>query len=43
MAGLTYTEMQELTPGFIMDCYLNKYEYDLKMNYPKAAKKIFGG
>jgi len=28
VAGLTYTEMQELSPGMIVDCYVWRRKYD---------------
>lgn len=28
IAGLTYTEMQKLAPGFVIDMYLMKQRYD---------------
>lgn len=32
IAGLSYTEMQEQTPGFILDCFILRRNYDDQMH-----------
>lgn len=32
IAGLTYTEMQDMTPGFVLDCYVLRRDYDENMS-----------
>lgn len=32
IAGLTYTEMQDLLPGFVIDCYIRRRDYDDQMH-----------
>ena len=32
IAGLSYTEMQDRQPGFILDCYLLRRSYDDQMH-----------
>lgn len=46
IAGLTYTEMQKLAPGFVIDMYLMKQRYDdeqhqLKRKSPYEYQPIF--
>ena len=28
IAGFTFSEMQRLTPGFVLDCYIYRMNYD---------------
>ena len=32
IAGLTYTEMMDLSPGFVMDCFIRRRDYDDEMH-----------
>ena len=32
IAGLTYTEMTDLSPGFVMDCFIRRRDYDDEMH-----------
>ena len=32
IAGLTYTEMQDMAPGFVLDCYVLRRNYDEAMH-----------
>lgn len=32
IAGLTYTEMQDMTPGFLLDQYIYRRNYDDQMH-----------
>jgi len=40
IAGLTYTEMQELKPGFILDCFLQRMDYDDVMHGIKRGESV---
>lgn len=43
IAGLTYTEMRHMFPGFILDQYIWRSKYDAAMAAPKFANKLLGG
>ena len=32
IAGLTYTEMQDMLPGFVLDCFVFRQNYDEAMH-----------
>lgn len=32
IAGLAYTDMRDMTPGFILDCYILRRNYDDMMH-----------
>lgn len=32
IAGLTYTDMQDMAPGFVLDCYVLRRNYDEAMH-----------
>lgn len=32
IAGLSYTEMQDMLPGFILDCFILRQNYDDQMH-----------
>ena len=42
-AGLTMTEMRHMTPGFILDMYFWRVEYDSRMNYGKSIRRMMKG
>lgn len=39
IAGLTYTEMQEMRPGFVLDCFFQRMEYDDVMHGIKRGDR----
>ena len=39
-AGLSYTEMRHMLPGFIMDMYVTRVRNEAQFFAPKAAKKL---
>lgn len=41
-AGLTFTEMQHMFPGFIMDMYLKKVKNESMFFAPKTARRLLG-
>lgn len=41
IAGLTYTEMRRLTPGFILDMYAQRQGHDMVLY--RLKKKKHGG
>lgn len=41
-AGLTYTEMRHMFPGFILDMYVLHMKHEAALFAPKAAKKLLG-
>lgn len=43
IAGLSYSEMRHLEPGFILDMFAMRFKYDARLIAPKAAAKLFGG
>lgn len=42
IAGLRMSEMRHMTPGFILDMYYWKCDYDCKMSYGKSIRKMMG-
>lgn len=46
IAGLTYTEMREMLPGFILDAFVRRLKYDTQLQTLGLTGKvgaIFGG
>ena len=43
IAGLTMRDMRHMEPGFVMDMYMIRADYDTRMNYGKALRKIAAG
>ena len=39
IAGLTYTEMLDLPPGFVLDCYIRRQDYDDMMHGIKRGEE----
>lgn len=42
IAGLSYTEMRHMFPGFIMDMFIKGVKHDAKMMTPKKMKRMLG-
>lgn len=42
IAGMTYTEIHRETPGFILDMYAEKVDYDMQVNYGKRILHTLG-
>ena len=40
---MTYTEIMKETPGFILDMYTERVEYDARMSYGKSVMKALRG
>ena len=43
IAGLTMREMRHMTPGFILDMYYWRCEYDTRMNTGKSLRRMISG
>ena len=39
IAGLTYTEMQDMQPGFVLDCFIRRRDYDDAMHGIKRGEE----
>lgn len=39
IAGLTYTELQDMSPGFVMDAYILRRNYDDQMHGVRRGEK----
>lgn len=42
IAGLSYTEMRHMLPGFILDMALMRTDYDSKINWGKPLRRMAG-
>jgi hypothetical protein len=42
IAGLTYREMRHMTPGFILDMYYWRCDYDSRMMFGKGMREMMG-
>lgn len=42
IAGLSYREMRHMTPGFILDMYYWKCDYDSRMMFGKSISRMMG-
>lgn len=42
IAGLSYTEMYRMLPGFILDMAYKRMDYDSRMSYGKSIRKLMG-
>ncbi|MBQ8074279.1 MAG: hypothetical protein IJ231_11020 [Clostridia bacterium] len=42
IAGLSYTEMRHMLPGFILDMALMRADYDSKINWGKPLRRMAG-
>jgi len=40
IAGLTMQEMRHMTPGFILDMYYWRTDYDSRMSYGKSIRQL---
>lgn len=43
IAGLSYTEMRRLEPGFVIDLVRIRTDYDIRLAAPGAARRALGG
>ena len=43
IAGIPIHEARRMLPGWIMDMYKIRAEYDIKVNGGKIAKRMLGG
>lgn len=43
IAGIPIKEARRMLPGWIMDMYKIRAEYDIKVNGGKIAKRMLGG
>lgn len=41
-AGLTYTEMRHMFPGFILDMYVYHMKNEAQLLGPKTVRKLLG-
>ena len=39
IAGLTYTEMADMKPGFVLDCFIRRRNYDDMMHGIKRGEE----
>ena len=39
IAGLTYTELQDMAPGFVIDAYILRRNYDGQMHGVRRGEK----
>jgi hypothetical protein len=43
IAGLSYSEMRHMLPGFILDMGSMRMDYDSRINFGKPLRKLTGG
>lgn len=42
IAGLSYTEMRHMLPGFILDMSVMRADYDSRISFGKSIRRLAG-